>query len=160
MQTTVVRTCSTVINRPIEEVRAQFSDMRYHVAQNVHPDLTFTLHESTPTTCRFSQKITLAGMPQIDEILNTVLPNGDLRSDFVGGMNTGGTLTVTFKQQSPGSTMVGAELRIPLIGMKTVIAPILGAAAQRALERGFAQDKKDLEAGNYARYRARQYAST
>jgi hypothetical protein len=33
---------------------------------------------------------------QVDEVINTVLPNGDIRSDFIAGMNTGGTLMQTF----------------------------------------------------------------
>lgn len=156
METTIVRRQSGVIERPIAEVRAQFHDMRYHVQQNVHPDLTFTLHESAGGKCAFSQTITLAGMRQTDEIVNTRLPGGDLRSDFVEGMNRGGTLVVRFLEAGTGCTMVKAELQIPVRGAKVLLAPLLAAAAQAALAKAFAQDKADLEAGNYARYSDRQ----
>lgn len=159
MQTTIVRRYSGVINRPIDEVRAQFADMQYHVDQNVHPDITFTLYENAGNTCRFKEEIAVAGMRQIDEIINTVLPNGDVHSDYVGGMNKGATLLVSFAQIHAQSTGVWAELRIPLHGAKALIAPILGLGAQAALAKAFAQDKRDLETGNYQRYRSAHYAS-
>lgn len=159
METTVVQKYSGIINRPIDEVRAQFSDMPYHVAQNVHPDIKFTLYENAGDTCRFKEEITVAGMRQIDEIVNTVLPNGDLRSDYVGGMNKGGTLVISFIDNGATSTTVSADLRIPVRGVKTLVAPILGLGAQAALAKAFAQDKRDLESGNYARYRSAQTAT-
>jgi hypothetical protein len=153
MKTTIVRSYSGVIERPIDEVRAQFADMQYHVDQNVHPDITFTLLESNGATCRFKEEITVVGMRQVDEIVNTVLPNGDVQSDYVGGMNKGATLLVTFSEHGAQSTAVSANLRIPVYGAKALIAPILGMGAQAALAKAFAQDKKDLESGNYTRYR-------
>lgn len=153
MNTTIVRNYSGVIDRPIDEVRAQFADMQYHIDQNVHPDITFTLLESTSGACRFKEEITVAGLRQVDEIVNTVLPNGDLQSDYVAGMNKGATLLVSFKEQGPLATIVSATLRIPVAGAKALIAPILGIGAQNALAKAFGQDKKDLESGNYARYR-------
>jgi hypothetical protein len=152
METVVVRRYSGVIDRPIDEVRAQYCDMQYHVAQNVHTDIRFTIHDVTERACRFSQEISLAGMRQIDEIINTVLPNGDLRSEFVTGMNEGGTLRVHFEEASANATRVTAGLRVPLRGVRVLLAPILAAAAQRALEKAFSQDKRDLEAGNYSKY--------
>ncbi len=159
METTVVRKYSGVIDRPIDEVRAQFADMQYHVDQNVHPDIKFTLYENAGSTCRFKEEITVAGMRQVDEILNTVLPNGDVHSDYIGGMNKGGTLLVSFAHASLNSTRVSAELRIPLHGMKALFAPVLGLGAQAALAKAFAQDKRDLETGNYERYRSSHYAT-
>lgn len=157
MQTVVVRRYSGVIDRPIDEVRAQYCDMKYHVAQNVHTDIRFRIHDVTEKACHFSQEISLAGMRQIDELVNTVLPNGDLRSEFVSGVNEGGILRVHFEEPSASATRVTAELRVPLRGMKALLAPILGAAAQRALEKAFSQDKRDLEAGNYSKYRETQF---
>jgi hypothetical protein len=148
----LTRTHSGIIERPIEEVRAQFADMEYHVAQNVHPDIRFTLRSSQGTTCAFRQEISLAGMQQADEIVNTVLSDGSLQSEFVGGMNKGGRLLVAFAPEGVAATRVTALLTIPVNGPKVLLAPVLGAAAKSALEKAFAQDKRDLEAGNYERY--------
>lgn len=152
MRTTIVRTCSCVIGRSIDEVRAQFADINYHVAQNVHSDIRVTVLQDEDGACRFTQETTVAGMRQADEIINTLLPNGDLHSDYVGGMNKGAALLVTFAQNGPHSTVVSADLRIPLSGPRALIAPIVGRGAQAALEKAIAQDKRDLESGNYARY--------
>jgi hypothetical protein len=141
-----------VIERPIEEVRSQFADMQYHVVQNVHPDIRFTIHGAQGGSCTFRQEISLAGLHQSDEITNTVLADGSLQSDFTGGMNRGGRLLVSFAAEGHGATRVSALLTIPLHGGKVLLAPILGAAAQAALEKAFRQDKQDLEAGNYERY--------
>lgn len=158
MKAVIVRRYGGVIERPVEEVRAQYCDMRYHVLHNVHTDIRFTIHDVGETTCRFSQEVRLAGMRQIDDIVNTLLPNGDLRSDFTGGMNKGGTLFVRFQRVNANATAVSAELRVPLRGLKVTIAPVLGAAAEAALEKAFAQDKRDLEGGNYARYLSERLA--
>lgn len=148
----ITRTHSGIIERPVAEVRAQFADMEYHIAQNVHPDVRFTMHSKQANTCAFRQEISLAGMRQSDEVINTVLPDGSLRSDFVGGMNTGARLVVSFLSEVDAATRISAVLTIPVSGLKTLLAPVLGAAAQKALEKAFAQDKHDLEAGNYERY--------
>ncbi len=154
------RTHSGVIERPLDEVRAQFADMAYHVAQNVHPEVHFTIHSAHGNACAFRQEISLAGMRQADEVVNTVLADGSLQSDFVGGMNAGGRLLVSFVPEDTSATRVSAVLTIPAKGLKMLLAPVLGAAAQKALEKAFEQDKRDLEAGNYERYSRAHLAAT
>ena len=95
MKTTIVRSYSGVIDRPIDEVRAQFADMQYHIDQNVHPDISFTLLEISGATCRFKEEITVVGMRQVDEIVNTVLPNGS----FTGPANAAGRFTTGYEPQ-------------------------------------------------------------
>lgn len=148
----ITRKYSSIIDRPIDEVRRQFCDMTYHVATNVHPDLRFTIHSTEGEHCAFRREITLAGMHQTDEVVSTLLPDGTLQSDVVSGMNTGGRLAVSFQENGPASTRLSAVLTIPANGLRALVAPLIGVAAQRALEKGFAEDKRDLEAGNYERY--------
>jgi hypothetical protein len=151
---TTVVSCghSVLIERPADEVRAQFNDVVYHATHPVHPDIKFTVLSSGDGTCRYSQELRIAGMRQVDEISNTTLFNGDLRSDYVAGMNAGGTLLVTFRPVSDSITAVTASLRVPLRGLKALIAPVFTREAEKALRRTCEQDKRDLEAGNYARY--------
>lgn len=148
----ITRTHTGVIERPIDEVRSQFADMQYHVKQNVHPEVHFTIHSSQGSHCAFRQEISLAGMRQADEVVNSALADGSLQSEFVGGMNAGGRLLVSFTPEGTAATRVRALLTIPVSGIRALLAPLLGAAALKALEKAFVQDKRDLEAGNYARY--------
>lgn len=151
----ITRRLTGVIDRPTEEVRAQFCDMPYHVSQNVHPNVRFTIHsEGEGAHCAFRQEVTLAGMKQTDEVENSLLPDGSLQSAIVGGVNAGGSLVVSFMPEATKSTRVSAVLTIPANGLRTLVAPLIGAAAKRELWKAFLQDKRDLEAGNYARYRA------
>ena len=148
----ITRRHDGVINRPVDEVRSQYYDMHYHAQTNVHPEIRFTVHSTNGTNCAYTQEISLAGLRQADEIVNTVLPDGSLQSDFVAGMNKGGRLLITFSSQGADKTRVASLLTVPVSGPKLLIAPILSIASQAALNKAFAQDKHDLESGNYTRY--------
>lgn len=70
-------------------------------------------------------------MRQTDDLLNTWLPDGSLRSEAVAGTNQG--LRVLYRFAGSATLTV----------------------AQRALSKAFEEDRRDLESGAYARYRAR-----
>lgn len=147
---TVVIEESVCIKRPIDEVRSQFCDMKYHAQQNVHPDLTLDVHSVDGNVCRFRQDIRLMGIPQSDEIVNTLLDNGDLLSEVVGGSNVGLTIRFAFVAQAPSETRVNATLIAPMNGLRSLIAPLFRFGARMTARRAFEQDRKDLEGGRYA----------
>jgi len=154
MAGTIRVTSSGAIKRPLEEVREQFADMAYHAAARVHSGVRFTVVAQDERQCRYRQEVTLLGMRQADDLLNTWLPDGGLQSEAVGGTNRG--LRVLYRFSGNGNlAVVYVTFEIPARGVKRLIAPLFRAVAQRALRRAFEEDRRDLESGAYARYRAR-----
>lgn len=153
MEKTVTCGRSIIIERPIEEVRAQFCDIPYHASNNVHDGLHFTVHSVAGNVCRYAQEVRIAGMLQRDESVNTLQEDGTLVTDVVSGMNAGARLVVTFAPLGDRVTKVNARFTIPLRGAKALIAAVFQREVQRKLDLYAQQDKADLESGAYERYR-------
>ncbi len=154
MAPTIRVTSSGPIKRPLEEVRQQFADMAYHAAANVHRGVRFTIVSQDAQHCRYRQEVTLLGLRQADDLLNTWLPDGNLHSEAVAGKNQGLRVLYRFAGNA-NLTMVWVTFEIPARGVKRLIAPLFRWVAQRALRKAFEEDRRDLESGAYARYRAR-----
>ena len=128
--------------------------MAYHAAAGVHAGVRFTIVSQDAEQCSYRQEVTLLGMRQADDLLNTWLPDGSLHSEAVAGTNQG--LRVLYRFAGNKSlTMVWVTFEIPARGVKRWIAPLFRWVAQRALRNAFEEDRRDLESGAYARYRAR-----
>lgn len=145
-------TSSGSIKRPLEEVRQQFADMAYHAAAGVHTGVRFTIVAQDER--RYRQEVTLLGLRQADDLLNTWLPDGSLQSEAVAGTNKGLRVFYRFAG-SANRAVVWVTFEIPARGVKRLIAPLFRLVAQRALRKAFEEDRRDLESGAYARYRAR-----
>ena len=52
------------IAAPVSKVRAQFADLRHHIAANVHPKLSFEVLSETDQSARFVQFVRLLGIKQ------------------------------------------------------------------------------------------------
>ena len=155
MARTITVTSSGAIERPIEEVRQQFADMAYHAAAQVHAGVRFTVLAEDERACRYRQVVTLLGQRQADELVNTWEPDGCLRAEAVAGTNQG--LRVLYRFAGGASvTVVYVTFEIPARGLKRWLGPVFRLVAQRALRRAFEEDRRDLESGAYARYRARR----
>jgi hypothetical protein len=147
-------TSSGSIKRPLDEVRQQFADMAYHAAAGVHAGVRFTVVSQDERHCRYRQEVTLLGLRQADDLLNTWLPDGSLQSEAVAGTNK--DLRVLYRfAGSANRAVVWVTFEIPARGVKRLIAPLFRLVAQRALRKAFEEDRRDLESGAYARYRAR-----
>lgn len=146
-------TAQSLIRRPPEEVRAQFADIAYHVHANVHPRLRLTLLSADAKQCRFRQEARIAGIKQVDEILNTLLDDGSMLSEIVAGTNRGLTIRFSYTPTSPGATRLTARFEIPRQGLARLLGRLFALAVRRAADRALEQDRRDLESGAYQAYR-------
>ena len=151
-QDTMVVTVSDVIHRPIEEVRTQFADIPYHVRANVHPELALTVLATDGRRCSFRQEVRIAGMKQVDEVVNTVLEDGNMRSEVVGGTNQGLTIHFSYAPAAQDATRVTARFQIPKHGVKRLLAPLFAFGVRRAATKALEQDRRDLESGRCRAY--------
>ncbi|HEY3065375.1 MAG TPA: SRPBCC family protein [Methylomirabilota bacterium] len=152
---TISITVSDVIRRPLEEVRAQFADIPYHIHANVHPELSLSLITINGRRCRFRQEVRIVGLKQVDDVMNTVLDNGDLLSEVVAGTNRGLEIHFSYAPAPPDGTLVTARFEIPNDGLKRFFGPLFAFGVRRAAQKALAQDRRDLESGRYRAYRDR-----
>jgi hypothetical protein len=116
----------------------------------VHAGVRFTIVSQDAQQCRYRQEVTLLGMRQADDLLNTWLPDGSLHSEAVAGTNQGLRVLYRFAGNA-NLAMVWVTFEIPARGVKRWIAPLFRWVAQRALRKAFEEDRRDLESGAYAR---------
>ena len=84
------------------------------------------------------------------DLLNTWLPDGSLHSEAGAGTNQGLRVLYRFAGNA-NLAMVWVTFEIPARGVKRWIAPLFRWVAQRALQKAFEEDRRDLESGAYAR---------
>ena len=63
-------TSTKEIRCPIDVVRAQFNDLKYHIEHNVHRNLELTLHASEERSCDSTQGFRILGFVRRDEALS------------------------------------------------------------------------------------------
>lgn len=142
-----------VIQRPMNEVKAQFFDIAYHATHPVHDGITFTVLERAEGVCRYRQETKVLGVPQVDESTIRFLNDGTLLSETTAGTNAGAQYHFRFESLGPNETEVVSMLTVPLDGPRAMMSGMFKVAAQSALRKASAEDKRDLESGRYAEYR-------
>lgn len=142
-------TVAQVIRRPLAEVSRQFGDIRHHAANRVHPKLTFEILSEEGETIRFRQSVSLLGIRQTDEVVQTRRPDGSLYSDIVSGTNQGSTITQAFAADGDAATRVTFTMRMPATGVKRLLRPFFAAAIRKTVVDAFAEDRYDLEVRGY-----------
>ena len=146
---------SEVIRRPLDEVRAQFADIPYHIQANVHPELSLVLRTINGRRSRFRQEARIVGMKQVDDIVNTILDNGDMLSEVVEGSNRGLEIHFSYAPAPPDGTLVTVRFEIPNTGLRRFVPRLFAFGVRRAALKALAQDRRDLESGRYRAYRDR-----
>ena len=140
------------IERPINEVRAQFGDIAYHASHPVHAGIKFEILEEHDGATRYRQTVKILGMNQVDEFVQTTLPDGTLLSETVSGTNAGAKLFTRFYSLGFSATEVTTSIEIPLKGFRALIAPLFRAAVNQRLQKAQFEDKHDLESLRYSHY--------
>ena len=137
------------IKRPIGVVSRQFGDIAHHARNRVHPDITFTVLSEKGDECRFRQQVKLVGMLQTDEVVQRRNADGSLTSEVVGGANRGMRIYQSFAPQGANATTVTFRAEAPASGVKRLLAPLFVIAIRKAVEKGFEEDRVDLEERGY-----------
>jgi len=130
-------------------VKAQFADLRHHMAANVHPKLRFRLLEEGPGRMRYEQTVRLLGLAQRD-VFERRIGADTIVDTSVEGFNQGGSLAFRFvpaPQQGQPGTWVEIVVRLPLPAPLAWLRPLLAWQVMRELRQAAAEDKRDIEGG-------------
>jgi hypothetical protein len=149
------------IAAPVSKVRAQFADLRHHIAANVHPKLSFEVLSETDQSARFVQFVRLLGIKQRDVFERRFLADGTMIDTSVEGFNKGGSLTFHFTpvaRQGRDGTDVAVTIRLPVPPLMGFLSGLLESQVRRELLAAVAEDKHDLEVRGYPMSAARRDA--
>jgi hypothetical protein len=139
------------IRCPIDVVRAQFSDLKHHIAHDVHRNIDFTLHASDERSCDFTQGYRILGFVRRDEVRLERKADGSLHGKFVEGSNHGTETFTTFESLGSYSTRVQFKAVIPLRGLMALAKPLVKRQLERDIAKGLEEDRIDLEERGYPR---------
>lgn len=142
-------TVEQTIRRPLAEVSRQFGDVRHHAANRVHPKLTFEILSEQGDTIRFRQQVSLVGIKQTDEVVQTRRADGSLYSEIVAGTNQGSSITQAFAPEGDAATRITFTMKMPATGVKRLLKPLFAAAIRKTVLDAFKEDRYDLEVRGY-----------
>lgn len=150
--TNVVVCREIVVGRPIEVVRAQFSDMKHHEANAVHSTLNVSnVRPQADGGCLFTGRRRVLGTLQQDEIQVTRQPDGSLTLRSIAGSNEGVLITQRFEAQGPDRTRVEVTVDLPVRGVMRWLRPLVRQGVAHDVAAALQEDRADLEQGAYAR---------
>ena len=147
---TVVRTIT--IERPHSVVQSQFADVAYHERTAPHRGVRFRVIDDSTTGCEYEQ-VTRQGPVRLRQCFR--LDHSDAAHQahtVVAGPFLGGSLTFDIRPSGPTSTVVTATLAAPATVLTRLAGPVLRQALGRSLDRALAEDKADIESGDYERH--------
>jgi hypothetical protein len=138
------------IDRPTDVVRRQFADVAHHQAAAVHRGVRFEVIDDDDQRCRYRQvsRVGLLHITQEFELPHT--DDGPLVNTITRGKFHGGTIVFVVQAGDTGRSTVEARVAYPVGGPWAMILPILRTTVRRTMARALAEDKADLESGNYA----------
>jgi hypothetical protein len=135
------------IDRPVDEVRAQFADVEHHAETQVHRNVRFEPVAGSPQ--RFRQLTCKGPLRLRQEIEMDGTDDGGIVQRVVAGSLCGSTLTFGFAPAGSGTT-VTATAQVPLRGLGRLAGRLLARSMRRALATALDEDRLDLESERYA----------
>lgn len=142
-------TRSIVIDRPVDDVAAQFADIAHHERTGVHRDVTFHVVAEAENWCDYDQR-SRVGPGTVRQRCH--LDRHDRRhqvNTITRGMFRGGTLYFEIASNGLGASHVTATVTAPTSLLTRLLAPVLRPQLGRSLATALDEDKADLESGHY-----------
>lgn len=139
------------IRCPIDVVRAQFGDLKHHIAHNVHRNFEFTLHANDERRCDFTQAYRMLGLLRRDEVRLEREAEGSLHGKFVEGSSHGTETFTTLESRGSDSTRVQIKTVVPLRGLMALARPLVKRQLERDIAKALEEDRIDLEERGYPR---------
>lgn len=136
------------IERPVDEVRAQFADVAHHEATAPHRGTTFRVISEDPATCEYEQRTRLGPMWTRQRFVLDRSDPGHQVNRIVAGPFRGGSITFDVTGDDRSSHVVATVRHDPSAASRP-----FGLLVRRVLRRSLAgaleEDCRDLESGNY-----------
>jgi hypothetical protein len=149
MADTIHITASLRMERPVEEVRAQYRDIDHHIRNNVHPSIRYEWEPSAPGERKIKTTFRILGVPQYDISLLEDAEDGSFVIRYLEGSNAGMVLVHKFVPLGPHATDVQLFADAPSSMGRKLLGPLFVAGARQVMKKALAEDKRDLEKGAF-----------
>lgn len=149
MTDTIHITASLRMERPVDEVRAQYRDIDHHIRNNVHPSIHYEWEPGAPGERKIKTTFRILGVPQYDISLLEDAPDGSFVIRYLEGSNAGMVLVHKFVPLGPNATDVQLFADAPSSMGRKILGPLFVAGARQVMKKALAEDKRDLERGAF-----------
>jgi hypothetical protein len=149
MADTIHITASLRMERPVDEVRAQYRDIDHHIRNNVHPSIHYQWEPSAPGERKIKTTFRILGVPQYDVSLLEDAEDGSFVIRYLEGSNAGMVLVHKFVPLGPSATDVQLFADAPSSMGRKLLGPLFVAGARQVMKKALAEDKRDLEKGGF-----------
>ncbi|HMI86797.1 MAG TPA: hypothetical protein VK550_22040 [Polyangiaceae bacterium] len=149
MADTIHITASLRMERPVDEVRAQYRDIDHHIRNNVHPSIHYQWEQGAPGERKIKTTFRILGVPQFDISLLEDAADGSFVIRYLEGSNAGMVLVHKFVPLGPHATDVQLFADAPSSLGRKLLGPLFVAGARQVMKKALAEDKRDLERGAF-----------
>jgi hypothetical protein len=149
MADTIRITASLRIERPADEVRAQYRDIDHHIRNDVHPSIHYQWEPSAPGERKIKTTFRILGVPQYDISLLEDAEDGSFVIRYLEGSNAGMVLVHKFVPLGPNATDVQLLADAPSSVGRKLLGPLFVVGARQVMKKALAEDKRDLEKGAF-----------
>ena len=149
MADTIQITASLRMERPVDEVRAQYRDIDHHIRNNVHPSIHYQWEPGAQGERKIKTTFRILGVPQYDISLLEDAADGSFVIRYLEGSNAGMVLVHKFVPLGPSATDVQLVADAPSSLGRKLLGPLFVAGARQVMKKALAEDKRDLERGAF-----------
>src|SRR5260221_5959214 len=142
-------TASLRMNCTPDQARAQYRDIDHHIRNNVHPSIHYQWEPAERGERKIRTTFRILGIPQFDVSLLEDAPDGSFLIRYLEGSNAGMLLVHEFLEVEPGVTEVRLFADAPSTWGRRVLGPLFVIGARQVMKKALAEDKRDLERGEY-----------
>jgi DnaJ-domain-containing protein 1 len=149
MADTIRVTAALRINSSPDRVREQYRDIDHHIRNNVHPSIHYQWEPAAPGERKIKTTFRILGIPQFDVSLLEDAEDGSFIIRYLEGTNAGMVLVHRFVEVEPGVTEVQLSADAPSTLGRKILGPLFVVGARQVMKKALAEDKRDLEQGDF-----------
>jgi len=149
MADTIRVTAALRINSSPDRVREQYRDIDHHIRNNVHPSIHYQWQPAGPGERKIKTTFRILGVPQFDVSLLEDAEDGSFVIRYLEGTNAGMVLVHRFVEIEPGVTEVQLFADAPSTLGRKILGPLFVVGARQVMKKALAEDKRDLEQGDF-----------
>ncbi len=149
MSDTIRVTAALRINGSPDRVREQYRDIDHHIRNNVHPSIHYEWEPAGPGERKIRTTFRILGIPQFDVSVLEDAADGSFIIRYLEGTNAGMVLVHRFVEVEPGVTEVQLAADAPATFGRKLLGPLFVVGARQVMKKALAEDKRDLEQGDF-----------
>lgn len=137
------------IERPAELVKQHYRDVDHRIRNNVHPDIRYQWEPGALGQRKIRTTFQILGVLQHDVSLLEDAEDGSVVLRCVEGTNADMVMVHRFVPLGPNATEVQVTADTPATVARRLLGPLFVSGARQVLRKTLAEDKRDLEGGDF-----------